>query len=318
MTTSLKTVGNNFVKSATMMSNKIIFNTKKHSPEILLAAGIIGIGAGVVAACKATLKVPKLIEERNDKLNDIRENPTPENDKNAENDKKRDLTRVYFIYAAKIARKYLLAALIIAASITCIVSSNGILKKRNLSLTSALAIVTKELEERERRTIEKFGEDVNNEIKYGLKKEIKEIETTDEKGKKKKEKVEVYTSDKKNINEFCRCFDESSAAWTRDPELNMMFLKAKESMFTDMLHAKGYLFLNDVYEGLGFERTRAGQTVGWIVDPNDKSCDNYVDFGIFNIHSKANRDFVNGYEPSIWLSFNHDGSILERIKVNDI
>lgn len=315
---NIKTIAKSFANTATKTGSKMIFKAKKHSPEILLVAGAVGIVAGVVAACKATIKVPEIIEERNAELEKARNISNPDNNERIENARKKEITKIYFKYASKIARKYILAALIIAFGMTAMISSNGILRKRNLSLTSALAVVTKELEERERRTIERFGEEVNNEIKYGIKKEIKEIETTDENGKKKKEKVEVYTSDRKNMNEFCRCFDETSAAWVRDPELNMMFLRAKESMFTDILHAKGYLFLNDVYEGLGFERTKAGQTVGWIIDPKDPSCDGYVDFGIFNIHSKANRDFVNGYEPSIWLSFNHDGNILERIKVCDI
>ena len=37
--------------------NKAVFLTKKHSPEILMITGVVGIITSGVMACKATLKV---------------------------------------------------------------------------------------------------------------------------------------------------------------------------------------------------------------------------------------------------------------------
>ena len=48
------------------------------------------------------------------------------------------------------------------------------------------------------------------------------------------------------------------------------------------LQAQGYLFLNDVLEMLGIQKTKAGQIVGWIYNEEAPIGDNYVDFGIFN------------------------------------
>ena len=64
---------------------------------------------------------------------------------------------------------------------------------------------------------------------------------------------------------------------------------------------------------LGIPRSKAGQVVGWIYDEENSKGDNYVDFGIYDIHRQANRDFVNGYERAIWLDFNVDGPILDLI-----
>ncbi len=69
--------------------------------------------------------------------------------------------------------------------------------------------------------------------------------------------------------------------------------------------------MNEVYDALGFERTREGAVVGWVMDCNaDCEGDNYIDFGMFE--ERSNR-FVNMLERSIILDFNVDGVINEKI-----
>ena len=92
-----------------------------------------------------------------------------------------------------------------------------------------------------------------------------------------------------------------------------MFLNAQQNYANDLLKSKGYLFLNDVYDMLGIPKTKAGQVVGWVYDPeNPNSGDNYVDFGIYDAYNEKARDFVNGYERTILLDFNVDGYILDK------
>ena len=107
-------------------------------------------------------------------------------------------------------------------------------------------------------------------------------------------------------------FDESNPNWTKDPEYNKTFLLHKQRYANDLLKSKGFLFLNDVLEMIGAERTRAGQVVGWIYDVKNPNGDNYVDFGIDNVYREANRRFVNGFERSVLLDFNVDGEILNK------
>ena len=46
---------------------------KKKSPEILLAAGLVGFVGTVVLACKATLKADEVLDEHEKKMEDIKD-----------------------------------------------------------------------------------------------------------------------------------------------------------------------------------------------------------------------------------------------------
>lgn len=58
-------------------------------------------------------------------------------------------------------------------------------------------------------------------------------------------------------------FNSRSYQWTKTPEYNKIFLKSQENYFNDLLKAKGYVFLNEVYKSLGIPETRFGQRMGW-------------------------------------------------------
>lgn len=113
------------------------------------------------------------------------------------------------------------------------------------------------------------------------------------------------------VSDYARFFNDSCPGWSNDPECNLLYLKQQERWCNDMLQKKGYVFLNDVYDILGFPRTKIGQVVGWIYDEKHRSGDNYVSFNIYNIPS--NKDFINGYEKTCLLDFNVDGEILSKI-----
>ena len=121
-----------------------------------------------------------------------------------------------------------------------------------------------------------------------------------------------------NINpteysDFARFFDEMSPYWTKDSESNFMFVNRQQNYANEKLRTDGYLFLNDVYDMLGLQRSKAGQIVGWIYSEDNPNGDNYVDFGIFDGNRECTREFVNGYERSILLDFNVDGPIIDRL-----
>ena len=93
-----------------------------------------------------------------------------------------------------------------------------------------------------------------------------------------------------------------------------IFLKCQQRYANDLLQIRGWVTLNDVYDMLGFPRSQAGQVVGWVYDKDNPQGDNYIDFGIYDLHKEGCRDFVNGIERSIWLDFNVDGYIFDKIK----
>ena len=111
------------------------------------------------------------------------------------------------------------------------------------------------------------------------------------------------------ISPYARFFDETVYEWKPDPLMNKCFLDAQQRYANNLLEARGHIFLNEVYDMLGFQRTREGAVVGWIKNGDG---DGYVDFGIYDGNERS-RAFVNGHETSILLDFNVDGTIWDKI-----
>lgn len=295
--------------------NRTGLKLKKHSPEILLAAGVVGVVASGVMACKATLKVEEIIDDAKHKIDTIHEvsaDPTMA-EKYSEEDSKKDLAIVYTQTAVKLVKLYGPSVALAGVSFGCMIGSNRILNKRNVALAAAYTAVDKGFKEYRGRVIERFGKELDKELKYGIKaKEIEEV-SVDEKGKEVSTKSTVEVMDPNSYSPYSIIFDDGNAGWDPDPELTKYFLIQQQNWANDRLKAKGHLFLNEVYDMLGAKRTKAGAQVGWVYDEKNPVGDNYVDFGIFDIYNPKSRDFVNGYEKVIVLDFNVDGVILDLI-----
>ena len=228
---------------------------KKHSPEILATVGTVGVVASAVMACKATTKISEILDDTNDQLNTIREaaNTTELADQYSAEDAKKDTTIVYVQTGVKFLKLYGPAVAVGVASLGCLLGSNRILRKRNGALAAAYTAVDKSFKAYRGRVVERFGEEMDRELRYNIKaKEVQEI-VTDENGN---ETTVTSTIEVPEINhdnsEYARCFDETCIGWTRDPEYNMMFVTQIQNWANDRLQSKGYLYLNEVYEMLGF------------------------------------------------------------------
>lgn len=304
-----------FMNGITRSVHKVGFKFKKYSPEILLVAGIAGTVTSAVMACKATTKVSEIIEEAKETIGTIHEvkNNPEMAETYSEEDAKKDLAITYVQTGVKFAKLYGPAIILGAASIGCILASNNIIRKRNVALAAAYATVDKGFKEYRGRVIERFGEELDKELKYNIKaQEIEEV-TVDEKGKEKTTKKVVNVMDPNNYSPYSIVFDDGNVGWDKDPEISKYFLIQQQNYANDLLKAKGHLFLNEVYSMLGAQPTKAGQCVGWIYDEECPIGDNFVDFGIFDIYNAKARDFVNGYERVIVLDFNVDGNILDML-----
>ena len=314
------------MNNITRTLNKAAFKFKKHSPEILVVAGVVGVVGSTVMACKATTKVNDILDDTKDQLDKIHE--AGERLENGETlrlkdgeeytveQNKKDLTIVYAQTALKFAKLYAPSVIIGGLSITAILTGHNITRKRNIALAAAYTAVDKSFKEYRGRVVERFGEALDKELKYGIKsKEVDEV-VTNEDGTESvvKKTVDVVdATNPMNVSEYARFFDDGCAGWTKDPEYNLMFLRDQQRYANDLLKSKGHLFLNEVYDLLGIPRTKAGQIVGWIYDEKHPNGDNFVDFGIYDTNKTANRDFVNGYERTILLHFNVDGNIWDQM-----
>lgn len=290
---------------------------KKHSPEILVVGGIVGGVVSAVMACKATTKLDTILEDHKDKveqLNHAVENPELLPEPYSKEDHKKDMTIVYAKTSLELVKLYGPAVVLGTLSIASVLAGHNITRKRNIALAAAYTAVDTSFKEYRGRVVDRFGEALDKELRYNIKtKEVEEI-VTNEDGSESVVKKKVDVVEKSDHSEYARFFMEGCPNWCKSPEYNFNFLKNQQRFANDRLKIQGHLFLNEVYDMLGFDRTKAGNIVGWIYDPKNPDIDNFVDFGIFgDYENSANCRFVNGWEPVILLDFNVDGPILEMI-----
>lgn len=302
------------INKATRLLSSTQYQIKKHSPEILMVAGIAGTIVGTVLACKATTKVSEIIEEKNKNVEDVHTCLEEKPNEYTEEDSKKDLTIIYAQTGVKLFKLYAPAIGVMALSFASIITGHKVLKKRNIAIAAAYAAIDKGFKQYRKNVIKEFGEDVDQQMRFGLK--SKEIKKKDKDGKTVKE-TEYYidpdANPLNNISEYARFFDAASENFAKDPEYNMMFLRRQQDYANEMLKSRGHLFLNEVYDLLDIPRSKAGQVVGWVYDKNGNTKgDNYVDFGLYR-NDQATRRFVNGLEYNILLDFNVDGVIYDII-----
>ena len=306
----MKTINKNaIVEKASRTFCKAGLKLKKHSPEILVVGGVVGLVASGVMACKATTKLSAILDDSKEQIelfDKVAANPEMVNEEYTVEDAEKDKKIVKVQTAVKVAKLYAPAVAIGVVSIGAIFASNNIMRKRNVALGAAYATVDRAFKDYRNRVVDRFGEELDKELRYNLKtKEVKET-VEDENGKKKTVKRNIKYMDSPMPSEFAVIYDDGCAGWTKDPEDNKFFLIQQQRYANERLKRRGYLSLNEVYELLGFPSTKAGQVVGWLYDckdPNYKG-DNFVDFGLYNVDCEPNRDFVNGYERNIILDFN--------------
>ena len=311
------------INSVTRTFYKAKFGLQKHSPEIMVVAGVVGVVASAVMACRATTKVNDILEEAKENVDGIHQVlENKELNKKYEErygevytveSSKKDLAVLYAQTGLKFVKLYGPSVALGALSITSILAGHNILHKRNVALAAAYATIDQGFKDYRGRVIERFGEELDRELRYNIK--AKEIQETvvGEDGTEQEVTKTVNNIDTKQYSGYARCFDETCSGWVRDAEQNLWFLMRQQDWANEKLQRQGYLFLNDVYKMLGMQPTAAGQQVGWIYDEKHPIGDNYVDFGIHDLHDKEKRLFVNGYEKSIWIDFNVDGNILHMM-----
>ena len=275
---------------------------QKASPQILFGVGVAGMVGSTVLACRATLKMETVLDEAKGKLDTAR---SLQHRDYSEKDRSRDISLIYFQSGVKVAKAYAPAIIVGGISIYALTSSHRILTRRNIALTAAYGALEKGFNEYRARVVDKYGEEEDRNLRYGT----TEVEIVDPKTKKKKIVTRVNPNDP---SIYARFFDPVSPSWSKEPEYNMIFLKCQQNYANDLLRSRGHVFLNEVYDMCGIDRSKAGAVVGWLLT-EDGSTDNFVNFGIFDDKTDQIRDFVNGREGAILLDFNVDGVIYDKL-----
>ena len=307
------------VNKMTRTFHKVGFKLKKHSPEILVVAGVIGTVTSAVMACKATLKVNDVIDETKETIETIHDCigkglKTADGEEYTQEVANKELTIVYIQTGWKFAKLYGPAVLLGVASIGCMVGSNQILRKRTIALGAAFTAMDRSFKEYRGRVIERFGKDLDRELRFNTKTKQIEEAVVDENGKESTVTKTVEIVDPNVAHSiYSVVFCEGNTGWTKNAELNKVFLLQQQNYANDKLRLNGVLTLNEVYDMIGAPRTAYGQLAGWVYTEDSSVGDNFVDFGIFDINSEKKCDFINGIERSIILDFNCIGNILDYI-----
>lgn len=325
MKTNNKFISSKFMTSLTRTASRAGLQVKKHSPEILLVTGIVAGGAALVTACMATTKLESVLNETKENVakvhecaaaGEIRVNEGGEirTVEYTEEDSKKDLTIFYAKGALNVAKLYAPAIGLGAVALTCILASHGIIHKRYTGAVAAYSAIDGSFKDYRKRVVERFGEEMDRELKYNIKaKEVEETVTHEDGTETVVKKTVNIAEGVDETSEYARFFDEWCTGWTKDAEANLVFLRNVERWANQRLQTKGHLFLNELYDALGIPRTKAGQIVGWVYDTKNPKGDNKVELGIYNINSENCRDFVNGRERSILIDPNVDGPIYDLI-----
>lgn len=295
------------VKSAaTSKAGVTLLKGRKHSPAILFVAGVIGFGATVVLASKATLQLEDLLDENERKqaeAHDLHEINKLDDIKQADKEYKKDVAALKIRFVKDVAVLYAPAVGVGILSVGALTGSHVILNRRYTSVVAAYATLDRSFREYRGRVVEEYGVEADKKFVNGT--VTREI--TSEDGK------QITTVEgSAGRSPYAKLFAKNTSFdWSPQPDYNLHFLRAQQQIANDILNSKGYIFLNDVYKSLGLELTPAGQSVGWF-KKNPRGGDDFVDFGIFD-NPNAFNDFMAGNEGAIWLDFNVNGPVWDLI-----
>lgn len=283
---------------------------QKHSPQFLFYGGLVLAGATVVTACRGTLKLEQVIgdvEELHHKI-DLADaqNPgkyTP-----------KEIKRLHMYASGKalagIAKLYIPSVALGIAAVACLTSSHNQLMRRNAGLSAALVATERALDRYRDRVREHVGED--KELAIWRDEREESVPVLDDEGRETKSKTKVKTGG--GYSQYARVWGkDTSNEWDPESTYNLAKLKSVQELCTMILNSRGHIFLNEVFDELGLERTPAGAVVGWLSTKYGGK-DGFVDLGVLRQGNEVEwLDFARGREDHILLDFNVDGEIWRDI-----
>lgn len=289
---------------------KVMNFTKKNAPTILTVTGGVGVIVGFVWGCKSSMKLKDTLDISKKEIEDVRAKADAST---------RKLAMTYAKAGGRVLKLYAAPVAVEALSIGAMVGSNYILKKRNAGLAAALVTTTEAFNQYRARVRGRYGDDVDQELRYGLQKGSFKETTTDENGNEVTVDVEKDILNADAVDDCTFIFNKKNRNWEGDgDDLTYVewFLGLQQNQANNLLKAKGIdgepLFLSEVLQLLDIRPTQASHFLGWMWNPDDKEYagDNYVDFRAKKVMIK---DENGEFEPAVLLDFNCDGSVLANL-----
>lgn len=286
-----------------------IFKLRKVQPKVMMVGGLVLIGAGIVSACRGTLKTEDAVHEFSNEMTAIKLGVEAGTDVDAPKEKAKSIGTL----CLKTARNYAPAVIFVGAGVGLIVGSHNVMQNRITMLSAAYVTLDEAYQGYRKRVIDDLGVDADRKYAYGMtREEVVETKTLKNGKEKEVKKVVNYIhNDGRPYSPYARFFDayNSPTEYRNDPGYNDMFLRSQQAVANEQFQARGHLFLNDVYKMLGMAEIPEGQLVGWYKGMGD----DFVDFGLLEGVNEIARDYVNGASEVFVLDFNVDGPIWDLL-----
>lgn len=301
---------NNLKAVGVFKASRLGLKLQKNSPAILVGVGITALIGATVTAVYATTKASDIMDEHDEKMAVIARAKKLASEKGAEIGYTDELARndkivVFTQTAGKFVRLYAPTVVLVTGGTLAILAGHRILSARYAGVVAAYSVLEQTFDRYRGRVRDELGEDRELAIYVGADEVRTEINV--ETG----ESVKVAVG-RNGRSMYARLFDEvNSDRWERTYGYNQAFIRAKQNQLNDRLTIRGHVFLNEVYDALGFAHTPEGQVVGWIL--NAPNGDSVIDFGIYSLENTESEGFLQNTERSVWLDFNVDGVIWDKI-----
>lgn len=264
---------------------------RKHAPTILTCAGVIGYGASVISAVKATKRQDDIYEEYK-----------------KTGDKKK--------YIRGYAKNWAPAIGLFCVSTASVLTGHKVLHGRYLAVGTALQATERAFSQYRERVIEDQGSAKDAEYRYGIKETVEMLEAKE--GEEGQEVVRTQTQvHDTQADLYLQVFDERNPRWDHDLTQNVIFLRNTLESLNNHLIAYGHVTLGEAYRALGYdllltkEQKNAAMITGWIWDGKSEP---HISFGPqFDSILRDPRDYICGRIPNVIIELNVDGVIFDKV-----
>lgn len=273
---------------------------KANAPTIMVVTGVASMAAGTITASNRTLYLDSILATHVADLEEIASETHPEyTDKH----RRQDQLKIYSRVSVDLTKLYAVPAVLTIGGACLIFGGHHIMLRRNATLALAFTGLKKAFDGYRERVVEQFGQGVDKHLMSGY----LYRDTQDENGKKT---LEAWRPEKDSEDIYNRVFEQGATdAWKNDLGVNQMFLSQQQRFAQELLNRRGYLWLSEVYQALGFPESDISRVVGWKVRRNPDGSKDFplVDFGLNTPHPF---DDQYNHAKSIYLDFNVQGLIV--------
>ena len=301
----------------------------KHSPEILICVGIAASIGAIGMAIKATIDIRDEWDDLSEDIDDIKvrfdkdeeiyevEYEDEEGDIETEilegdeaiREYRKDLVKAHGRRVLCAAKHYAIPLVLEGAAIGTIFGSNKISRKRNATLTTALAFSDAAYNKLRANVEEAYGKEEADRLERGIKKE-KIVEEVVGKNGKTKEKVteKEFVDDSAVASQWAIKLTPETVGlmnFHNDWKHYEQILRIKESYWSNVAVTRSYedrgVFWNEIAADIGIPGKQIGQLYGWKFNKYDKEPD-YVDLGIKVLDASEDDYLKFGLTKVIYLN----------------